>query len=161
MAGDGRLVKCSWCDCLFIVCRECDRGQQYCCKEHAQEGRRRSQRAAGQRYQRTPRGQLKNRQRQARYRARQWSGNIDQVCDDEKDVTHQSSLIEGRQTMVMSWISTTSSSSDGNNNGVTCAICGDSIQGNWLRPDFCRRQSKWYRKYGHDWARKTGRDRKT
>ncbi len=161
MAGDGRLAKCSLCAVLFVVCRGCDRGQQYCSKEHAKTARRKLQREAGRRYQRTPKGQLKNRQRQARYRARQWSRKLDQDCDDEKPVTHQSSLIEGRQTKVMSWITTNSSSSDGNNNGVTCAICGDSIQESWLRPDFCRRQSKWYRKFGHDWARKAGRDRKT
>ena len=160
MAGDGRLVKCPWCDCLFTVCRGCDRGQQYCCKEHAQEGRRTSQSAASRRYQRTPKGRLKNRQRQARFRANKALQPDRQDHEERKNVTHQSSLIEQSQTMVMSWISTTSSSSDGNNNRVTCAICGDSIQKNWLRPDFCRRQSKWYRKYGHDWARKAGRDRK-
>ena len=154
------MVRCTWCAELFVVCRGCDHGQQYCCKEHAQAGRRNSQKEAGRRYQRTPRGRRMNRNRQARHRARRGCGDGGRVHDERKNVTHQPSLGRGRQAMVLSCTATTSSST-GTDNGVTCAICGDMIQGNWLRPDFCRRRSAWYRKHGHDWARNAGRDRAT
>ena len=74
-----RLLLCSGCRRLFILCLPCARGRRYCSGACAAEARRRSVREAGSRYQRTPQGAHRNAIRQRDWRARR-----------REAVTHQS-----------------------------------------------------------------------
>jgi hypothetical protein len=149
MAGDGRLVTCAWCGGLFAVCRSCDRGQQYCSRAHAREGRRRSLAEAGRRYQRTPSGKRNNRLRQARYRARRALGEPLISRQYEKKVTHQGSLSEADRARVET-CETPALCHRYDPGVLRCAMCDGRIAGNRLRSDFCRRHSSWYKEHGHD-----------
>ena len=75
--GAGRLFHCARCRCQVVVCSRCDRGQIYCGRGCAGQGRRQTLRKAGQRYQQTRRGQEKHAARMGHLRARR------------KKVTHQ------------------------------------------------------------------------
>lgn len=58
------------CGASFLICRSCDRGQQYCsdrCRSHA---RLQQHRRANARHQRSPEGRLDHRDRQRDYRLR-------------------------------------------------------------------------------------------
>ena len=68
MKKDARLYLCLECHLQVIICSACDHGNIYCV-DCAPAARRDSLRAAGKRYQNTPRGRLKHAQRQACYRA--------------------------------------------------------------------------------------------
>jgi hypothetical protein len=72
------LFNCARCHLQQVICRRCDRGQRYCaaCAVVARSDRLR---AAGRRYQATPRGRACNARRQQRFRLRQ------------RKVTHQGS----------------------------------------------------------------------
>jgi hypothetical protein len=61
---------CGRCRSQVLVCRQCDRGQNYCIGTCAQEARRDKQREARRRYQATPRGRAMHVARSRRYRAR-------------------------------------------------------------------------------------------
>jgi hypothetical protein len=65
-----RSFLCGRCRSQVLVCRECDRGQNYCIGTCAQEARRDKQREARRRYQATPRGRAMHAARSRRYRAR-------------------------------------------------------------------------------------------
>jgi hypothetical protein len=65
-----RWCRVSGCQALFWICSHCDRGQSYCSQACRGEARRRQHRAANQRYQRSPEGQLDHRDRQRAYRER-------------------------------------------------------------------------------------------
>jgi hypothetical protein len=75
-----RLFLCARCRAQVLICSCCDRGNIYCGEGCAEEIRRSTQRAAGQRYQSSHRGRLNHAARARRYRARQ------------KKVTHHGSL---------------------------------------------------------------------
>ena len=66
-----RSFLCGRCRSQVLVCRECDRGQNYCIGTCAQEARRDKQREARRRYQATPRGRAMHAARSRRYRARE------------------------------------------------------------------------------------------
>jgi len=83
---DARLFLCRRCAKQVLICSRCDRGQEYCGAGCATAARRESVRAAGARYQCTPRGRMHHAHRQRRYRAR-WR----QRRDPEK-VTHHGSV---------------------------------------------------------------------
>ena len=74
-----RFFLCAECRCSVHLCSRCDHGQRYCHADCAQRSRRRHQRQAQQRYQRSRRGRFCHAARMRRYRARQ------------KKVTHQRS----------------------------------------------------------------------
>ena len=76
-----RLYKCARCAQQVHICRECDRGNQYCAGECAQIRRRESLRRAGERYQGSYRGACAHAARQRAWRERQTQG-----------VTHHGSL---------------------------------------------------------------------
>ena len=79
-----RGYSCRRCGIAVSICSGCDAGQVYCNGECAQEQRRLSMRAAGARYQRTPRGARCHAARQKKLRASQA-----QCCTAErKIVTH-------------------------------------------------------------------------
>ena len=75
----GRSYFCARCGAEVLLCSCCDHGQRYCTDECAQAARACSLRAAGKRYQASPRGRHAHAERQRRYRAR------------KKKVTHQDS----------------------------------------------------------------------
>ena len=66
------------CRALFTICAGCDRGQRYCSVACRQRMRRQQVRAAGRRYQASPKGKLRHSLRQRAYRRRQ----------SQADVTH-------------------------------------------------------------------------
>jgi hypothetical protein len=65
-----RLFVCARCRAQVLICSCCDRGQIYCAKGCAEEVRRQSVRAAGERYQATKKGRLAHAARQCAYRAK-------------------------------------------------------------------------------------------
>lgn len=67
----GRILTCAWCSVLAVMCQDCDYGNRYCCKNCAQQGRQRSLRLAGARYQKSFEGAKKHAARQAAYEIRQ------------------------------------------------------------------------------------------
>ena len=69
-AISGRLFVCAGCRDQVIICSCCDRGQIYCNHGCAAHARRQTVVAAGQRYQKTPRGGRMHAARQGRYRVR-------------------------------------------------------------------------------------------
>ena len=84
----GRTFTCRWCGSETLVCRPCDRGQQYCTEECRQFGRRASQRKAQKTFAKTPAGRHGNARRQAEFRQRA----LAQKKSPQK-VTHHSSLL--------------------------------------------------------------------
>lgn len=85
----GRLFLCARCRAQVLICSHCDRGQRYCADGCAWEARRRSQREAGRRYQRSRDGRFACAERNRRYRARR------------KIVTHQGSPRDGGDGVVV------------------------------------------------------------
>lgn len=67
---EGRLFLCKWCGGEELICRSCDRGQQYCSVECSLSGRRRSQRIAQMAFSRTVAGRHGNARRQSDFRNR-------------------------------------------------------------------------------------------
>jgi hypothetical protein len=76
-----RLYNCARCAQQVHICRECDRGNQYCAGECAQIRRHESVRRAGRRYQGSYRGACAHAARQRAWRERQ-----------TQEVTHHGSL---------------------------------------------------------------------
>jgi hypothetical protein len=72
-----RFFLCAGCRAQVLICSDCDRGQIYCNEGCAREIRRRNQREAGRRYQRSSKGRANHAERSRRYRARR------------RNVTHQ------------------------------------------------------------------------
>ena len=66
-----RRFRCPRCGSVVEICSPCDRNNVYCSEECASQTRTERHREANQRYQRDPIGNLKNRQRQQRFRAKQ------------------------------------------------------------------------------------------
>lgn len=71
-----RLYRCALCNRQVKICRQCDRGNQYCSSECAASVRRERVHQAGQRYQRTEQGRKQHQGRQQRYRQRQQEGAV-------------------------------------------------------------------------------------
>jgi hypothetical protein len=68
--ASARLFPCVRCRALVLICSCCDRGQIYCANGCAEEVRRQSVRAAGERYQATKKGRRAHAARQCAYRAK-------------------------------------------------------------------------------------------
>lgn len=68
MKRDARLYQCVSCHKQCLICSECDRGNIYCLDGCADIARRKSCRAANQRYQNTSRAKTLHAARQKRYR---------------------------------------------------------------------------------------------
>ena len=86
-----RLYNCARCAQQVRICRECDRGNQYCAGECAQIRRRESLHRAGRRYQSSYRGACAHAARQRAWRERQ-----------TQEVTHHGSLSIARSVTVAS-----------------------------------------------------------
>lgn len=80
MSSSARLFNCARCRCQVVICRSCDRGNQYCGAGCARIARTDTLRRAGRRYQRGRQGRFAHADRQRRYRQRQ-----------QQKVTHQGS----------------------------------------------------------------------
>lgn len=63
-----REIKCRWCHKLFYLCRPCDHGRRYCCDECLEYGTQRRVGNARSTYAGSEKGQINNRERQARHR---------------------------------------------------------------------------------------------
>jgi predicted GIY-YIG superfamily endonuclease len=66
-----RLFNCARCHAQVIICSHCDRGNFYCGSTCSQQARAQNHRIANQRYQKSKKGQMKNAERQRRYRQHQ------------------------------------------------------------------------------------------
>ena len=86
-----RLYNCARCAQQVRICRECDRGNQYCAGECAQIRRRESLHRAARRYQSSYRGACAHAARQRAWRERQ-----------TQQVTHHGSLCIGLSVTVAS-----------------------------------------------------------
>jgi hypothetical protein len=127
-----RLLLCAGCRAQALICSCCDRGQIYCAGDCAQRARRRSQTAAGRRYQSSHRGRHAHAVRARRYRAR---------C---KKVTHHGSLPPPTDDLLPSGspvIASDAASSDDRPRGpaLHCHWCGRRCPG-LVRQGFLRRR---------------------
>ena len=95
-SDSARFFLCARCQAQVLVCRQCDRGQQYCGRECSGQARGERRREAAQRYQGSPRGRQLHAERSRRWRARQQataSPITEAVLDEDAGtVTHQGGL---------------------------------------------------------------------
>ena len=87
MHSSARLFNCARCRRQAVICRHCDRGNQYCDSLCARTARSEAQRLAGRRYQLGRQGRFAHASRQQRYRLRQQQkvthqGSTPIACDD-------------------------------------------------------------------------------
>ena len=107
MSCSARLFLCARYRTQVLLCRGCDRGQQYCSRECSRQARRERCREAAQRYQCTPRGRQQHAERSRRWRARQaaaLSSTTEALqSEDAGGVTHQgcTAPIVGASTVTM------------------------------------------------------------
>jgi hypothetical protein len=91
--SSARLFLCARCHVQVLLCRQCDRGQQYCGRECSGQARHERRREAAQRYQRSPRGRQLHAERSQRWRARQQVAAVPLADvpenEDAGTVTHQ------------------------------------------------------------------------
>ena len=80
MCRSARIYSCARCNCIVIICSQCDRGNIYCAGECAAQARQEKQAKAQKSYQNSPKGHRLHALRQQKYRQRQL-----------EKVTHQSS----------------------------------------------------------------------
>jgi hypothetical protein len=107
-----RLFLCALCRRQVLICSRCDRGQIYCAEGCAGEARRRAQRAAAARYQRSYRGRLKHAMRAGRYRTR------------ANKVTHQGSRRTSLNGLLAPGATSASASASLTSLGRHCHWCG-------------------------------------
>ena len=89
----GRLIVCARCREQVLLCRRCDRGQQYCGVACSRAARRGSQQQSARVYQRSRRGRMLHAARSRRWRMRQrMAGPAALVACTDNIVTHQGSL---------------------------------------------------------------------
>ena len=121
-----RLYNCGRCAQQVRICRDCDRGNQYCAGDCARIRRRESQRRAGRRYQGSYRGARRHAARQHIWRARQ-----------TQKVTHQGSLAPAGAVIVVSTSTTTTQETHVDIAGVAvppataCALVAPRAQRRW------------------------------
>ena len=133
MCTSARLFQCALCSRQTVICRHCDRGQQYCSAECSDKARQISLKRANEKYRRSTRSQHANAQRQRRYRQRQ-----------QKKVTYQGSPpAEVSVSWLLSVITVVLASSNPVTRGFGCTrchFCQRRIHP-FLRRDFLGRQS--------------------
>ena len=124
-----RIFLCAECRRQVHLCSRCGRGQRYCHADCAKRARRRKQKAAQQRYQRSRRGRFCHALRARRYRARQ------------KNVTHQGSNRPAENVLLVvdSAVSTHTAPviAAGTPVDIRCAGCGCRCRA-WVRWEFLR-----------------------
>jgi hypothetical protein len=94
--SSARLFLCARCQVQVLLCRQCDRGQQYCGRECSGQARRARRREAAQRYQRSLRGRQLHAERSRRWRVRQQVAAVPLADvtenEDAGTVTHRGCL---------------------------------------------------------------------
>lgn len=121
---------CARCDLYCEICGRCDRGNIYCGSVCARAIRMAGVKAAGKRYQETPKGACKHAKRQANYRARLQAQNSPHL----QKVTHQGSPLEAVHVV----LPTPSKRVFDRLHGY-CHFCG-CLVGDWLRQTFYKRR---------------------
>jgi hypothetical protein len=133
METDARLFNCARCHRQVVICSRCDRGNLYCGSQCAQSARGESVRAAGERYQSSPRGRFSHAARQRRYRQRQ-----------KQKVTHQGSPAspphDSLDARSKRCFAPSESPPEGGDERIVCHFCG-RICSPWLRLGFRRGRS--------------------
>lgn len=131
MESSARLFNCGRCRSQVIICSDCDRNNIYCSKRCSQIIRKKSLRAAAQRYQNSHRGRLKHAARQSAYRQRQ-----------KEKVTHHTSLVSPQNDLLPPTINKHAACSISSmTTRMICHFCGrrDFV---FLRSGFLRHQSR-------------------
>jgi len=129
--SSARLFLCACCGIQVLVCRQCDRGQIYCC-DCGRGVRRDRRRAAGRRYQLSHRGRMMHARRAHRYRAR------------AKIVTHHGSPPAPPNDLVASRPAAASNMSPSQRSSLGqppwfCHVCGDQCS-EFVRQGFLKRR---------------------
>ena len=137
-----RLFLCACCKKQASVCSSCDRGQIYCSPECATRRRRESVRAAGCRYQRTPRGAERHAARQRRYRTRT-------DCVTHHGMQKPSERPKTEPNESFNHMATAASSEA---SGPCCIVCAAS-SGGWYHWQYLgrrknRRLKRWFQRFG-------------
>jgi hypothetical protein len=141
-----RRFPCAGCRKEVIICPPCDRNQQYCPGDCARDTRRRLQREANHRYQRTFKGRLKSAERSRRYRDRRRNRQrvTDQgsLCDSALDLLNASATNAVAETSSNGLSSPIASSESGVaiDGAVQCSFCSRWCPP-WYRPGPLRRRS--------------------
>ena len=132
MQSSARLFNCARCRCQVLICSHCDRGNIYCGKRCSETARRRSQREAARRYQKTRRGGFAHAARQRRYCQRR-----------RAKVTHQGSppLLPDETLPAESRASARRSEvpAEVPGDGIRCDLCG-RVCSHFVRQSFLRRR---------------------
>ena len=143
---DCRRLVCDRCSVVVYLCSWCDRGQRYCSSRCSGQARRASLRAAGDRYQRTPRGRRLHSRRQQAYRERQ-----------RKKVTHHGCRREeGSASVAECEPSRVIKSAGRRSTELRCAVCASPCE-RLVRHDFLRsRRPRWWRREARSDQRAAG-----
>ena len=127
MREDYRLFLCARCKGQVAICSVCDRGQWYCSKHCSHQTRRELSRAAGRRYQATPKGRRHHAARQARHRKKLLATSTTQ------EVTHRGTPTPEAEIRLRSTIA-------GAPPTVFCQEAGEVSEeagAGWVLCDFC------------------------
>ena len=135
MENTARLYNCVLCHFQVVICSYCDHGNIYCSETCAASARKASLKAAGERYQNTPRGRMKHAERQSRYRSR---------C---KIVTHQGSLSPPSNALLTTHPEAPAVVAAVTDEGIRCSFC-NRLCSDFLRLDFLHTSSPYP---GSDW----------
>jgi hypothetical protein len=128
MREDYRLFSCARCHCQVAICSYCDRGQWYCSEACSQQARRARSRAAGRRYQATPKGRRNHAARQERHRKRLRATPL-----STEEVTHRGTPTPEAEIRLRSTIA-------GSPSTVRCKEAGEvgeEARADWVLCDFC------------------------
>ena len=128
MENTARLYNCVLCHCQVIICSHCDHGNIYCAEQCSTSARKASLKAAGERYQNTPRGRMKHAERQSRYRTR---------C---KIVTHQGSFPPPVNALLTTHPETPAVVAAVTDEEIRCYFC-NRLCSDFLRLDFLHTSS--------------------
>lgn len=142
-----RRFLCALCRTEVFICTACDRNQQYCAGDCARAARRRKQREANHRYQRTFNGRLNGAARSQRYREnqRETQGVTDHssLADRPRGVLDASAtsavaenLSDGRSSPIAS-----SESGVATGDALQCSFCG-CWYSRWIRHGPLRRRPR-------------------
>jgi len=126
-----RLFLCVRCRTQVLICSRCDRGQIYCSDVCSKTARCESSRAAGHRYQQTPKGRHKHAERARCHRQR------------KNKVTHQGSTTPAQGDLLAANSVPDRELDDAkplsnNKSGVHCHFCG-AICSEFVRRSFLHR----------------------
>ena len=126
-----RLFLCARCRTQVLICSRCDRGQIYCSDVCSKTARHESSRAAGRRYQQTPKGRHKHAARARRHRQRK-----NKVTQQGSTTPAQGDLLAANSVPDRELDDAKPLSN--NKSGVHCHFCG-AICSEFVRRSFLHR----------------------